>query len=386
MVENDAGFARFLLEVARESGFKGIVSSRGSDALALVRQRRISAITLDINLPDIDGWRVLARLKDDATTRHIPVHIITTEEERGRGLRMGAIGALTKPLKSKEELRDVFSRIQSFVEQRTKGLLVATKDEARRTHLAELAQGENIGLVTAESPRDTLDKLKDGHFEAVVVDLDPPDGSGFNLLDEIKKDPHLADVPVIGCVSRDLSKKDENHLKRLAQTMNLKEVRSLERLLDETALFLHCDLNRLPEAKRIAIQRLHETETVLKDKRILIVDDDIRNIFAMTSLLERYQMSILSAETGKTALDRLHSVEDIDAVLMDIMMPDMDGYDTMRAIRKHAKFRSLPVIALTAKAMKGDREKCIDAGASDYIAKPVDSAELLSMLRFWLYR
>jgi signal transduction histidine kinase/DNA-binding response OmpR family regulator/HAMP domain-containing protein len=386
MVENDAGFARFLLEVARESGFKGLISSRGSDALALVRQRRINAITLDINLPDIDGWRVLARLKDDPATRHIPVHIITTEEERQRGLRMGAIGVLTKPLKSKEELRDVFARIQGFVKPRTKGLLVATNDGLRRNHLSELAQSENVRIETADSARETLEKLRDGHFEAVVIDLDPPDMSAFNLVEEIKKDPHLADIPVIACVSRDLSKKEENQLKRLAQTTNFKEVRSLERLLDEAALFLHCDINRLPEAKRAAIQKLHETETVLRDKSILIVDDDIRNIFAMTSLLERYQMRILSAETGKTALDRLHDVEDIDAVLMDIMMPDMDGYDTMRAIRKHAKFRVLPVIALTAKAMKGDREKCIDAGASDYIAKPVDSAELLSMLRFWLYR
>jgi CheY-like chemotaxis protein len=197
---------------------------------------------------------------------------------------------------------------------------------------------------------------------------------GLDLVEEIKNDPHLGEIPIIINITSDLSKKDEARLKRFGQTMNLKEVRSPERLLDETTLFLHSEIGRLPEARRAMIQKLHQTETVLKGKSILIVDDDIRNIFAMTSLLERYDMRIFSAETGKTALDQLQA------------NPDMDGYDTMRAIRKFARFRALPVIALTAKAMKGDREKCIDAGASDYIAKPVDSAELLSMLRLWLYR
>jgi hypothetical protein len=220
-----------------------------------------------------------------------------------------------------------------------------------------------------------------------VIELDGTDKtSDFDFLEEIKKDARLEDIPLIVYVSRELSKKDEGHLKRLGQTMNLKEVRSPERLLDETALHLHSSMAALPEARRGAIQKLHQTETILKDKKILIVDDDIRNIFAMTSLLERYGMQIFSAETGKSALEKLQAIPEVDVTLMDIMMPDMDGYDTMRAIRKFGRFRSLPVIALTAKAMKGDREKCIDAGASDYIAKPVDSAELLSMLRLWLYR
>jgi len=218
------------------------------------------------------------------------------------------------------------------------------------------------------------------------VSLDLPDAKGFELIEEIKNDPHLADLPLILFLTRELTRKEESHLKRLSQTMNLREARSLERLLDETTLFLHCDVSRLPEAKRQALEKLRQTDTVLAGKKVLIVDDDIRNIFAMTSLLERYQMQVFSAETGKAALDLLQTTPDMDVVLMDIMMPAMDGYDTMRAIRKFAKFRALPVIALTAKAMKGDREKCIDAGASDYIAKPVDTTELLSMLRLWLYR
>ncbi|HEX3800048.1 MAG TPA: HAMP domain-containing protein [Verrucomicrobiae bacterium] len=386
IIENDTGFAQFLLETARENGFKGLISPRGAEALAIVGQRRIDAITLDINLHDMDGWRVLARLKDDAHSRHIPVYIITTEEERERGLRMGAIGALNKPLKSKEELKEVIRRVQSVIEPHTRKLLAVSKDKEQRDLIIELISGEDIQVTCVETGQEALNKLRDDHFGAAVMNMDLPDMTGFQLIEEIKKDTHLHEVPLIVHVNKDLSKKEEGNLKRLSQTMNLKEVRSPERLLDEAALFLHCDIGKLPEAKRKAIQKLHETETVLKDKKILIVDDDIRNIFAMTSLLERYEMQILSAETGKTALERLLATPDIDVVLMDIMMPDMDGYDTMRAIRKFGKFRALPVIALTAKAMKGDREKCIDAGASDYIAKPVESNELLSMLRLWLYR
>jgi HAMP domain-containing protein/signal transduction histidine kinase/CheY-like chemotaxis protein len=386
IVENDTGFARFLLDMARESGFKGVIATRGYDALSIAGQRKVDAITLDIKLHDLDGWRVLARLKDDESTRHIPVYIITTEEERERGLRMGAIGALTKPLRSKEMLKDVFTRIQDFIKPHARSLLLVDGNEDRREQISDLMGGENVQITAVSTARETLSNLRDGHFTAAIIDLALPDMPGLDLVEEIKNDPHLGEIPIIINITSDLSKKDEARLKRFGQTMNLKEVRSPERLLDETTLFLHSEIGRLPEARRAMIQKLHQTETVLKGKSILIVDDDIRNIFAMTSLLERYDMRIFSAETGKTALDQLQANPDVDAVLMDIMMPDMDGYDTMRAIRKFARFRALPVIALTAKAMKGDREKCIDAGASDYIAKPVDSAELLSMLRLWLYR
>ena len=386
IVENDAGFAQFLLDMAHETGFKGLIATRGNDALSVAGRRKIDAITLDINLHDLDGWRVLARLKDDPNTRHIPVFIITTEDEKERGLRLGALGTLTKPLKSKEVLKEVFGRIQNFIEPHQRNLLLVDQDENRRTQIVDLVGGDGIHIAVTSSGQEALTNLRDGHFDAAVISLALSDMSGFDLMEEIKRDPHLGGVPVIANITADLSKKDEVRLKRLGQTMNLKEVRSPERLLEETTLFLHCEMAKLPEAKRAAIQKLHQTETVLKDKKILIVDDDIRNIFAMTSLLERYDMQILSAETGKTALEQLQATPDIDVVLMDIMMPDMDGYDTMRAIRKFAKFRALPVIALTAKAMKGDREKCIDAGASDYIAKPVDSTELLSLLRLWLYR
>jgi len=386
IVENDVGFARFLLEMAHENAFKALIAVNGSDAVMLARNRKPHAITLDINLPDINGWRVLARLKEDAGTRHIPVHIITTEDEHERGLRMGAIGTVTKPLKSKEALGEVFSRINDFIIPRPRQLLIAHYDAAQREELTGLLGGEGIQTTAVSSGEEVLAALREKPFDAVVLPFESPELKPFELVEEIKKDARLRDVPLIVHVDRELSKKDEGHLKRLRHTMNLKDVRSRERLLDETALFLHRDVSQMPVEKRGILEHIHQANTVLAGKRVLIVDDDIRNIFAMTSLLERYQMQMIPAETGKAALEHLQATPDIDIVLMDIMMPEMDGYDTMRAIRKFGKFRALPLIALTAKAMKGDREKCIDAGASDYIAKPVDTTELLSMLRLWLYR
>jgi len=386
IVENDTGFAQLLLEMAHESGFKALISPRGADALNIARERKINAITLDINLHDLDGWRILARLKDDINTRHIPVYIITTEEVQARGLRSGAMGVLNKPLKSKEELREVFARIDHVAKDHPRHLLLVSKDEGQRHHLKDLLGEPNVQITEASSGSETLTAIRDNFFGAVVIDHELADMTGLELIEEIKKDPHLTEIPIIAYVPGNISKKDDLHLKRLGNAMNLKEVHSEERLVDECALFLHQDVSKLKESKREIIQRLYQAETVLKGKKILIVDDDIRNIFAMTSLLERYDMNITSAETGKIALEQLQAKSDIDAVLMDIMMPDMDGYDTMRAIRKFPKFRTLPMIAVTAKAMKGDRDKCIEAGASDYIAKPVDSSELLSMLRLWLHR
>ncbi len=386
IVENDNSFVQLLMEMAHESGFKALVSARGNDALTISTERKIEAITLDINLHDMDGWRVLARLKDNIQTRHIPVYVITTEDAQARALRQGAFGVLSKPLKSKEELREVFSRINQVSQSHTKHLLLAIKDAELRDHLTEILSGPDIQISGVNKGKDTLALLRDKPLAAVVIGLELDDMSGLELVEEIKKDPHLEQIPVIAYVPRAPSKKEDSHLKRLCHSMNLKEVHSEERLLDEWALSLHQNVSEMPESKRQIIEKLYQAETVLKNKKILIVDDDIRNIFAMTSLLERFQMQILSAETGKLALEQLQTAPDIDAVLMDIMMPHMDGYDTMRAIRKFPKFRTLPMIAVTAKAMKGDRDKCIEAGASDYIAKPVDSTELLSMLRLWLHR
>ncbi|HSI84996.1 MAG TPA: response regulator, partial [Candidatus Methylacidiphilales bacterium] len=426
IVENDVSFAQLLLEMAHESDFKALISTRGADALTLAAERRIAAITLDINLRDMDGWRVMARLKDDIRTRHIPIYLITTEEAQARGFRQGAMGVLSKPLKSREELKKVFMRIDQITLPHTRRLLVAASESTLAHRLSDSIPDQDIEFHAVSTGREVLEILLrdaaatgvsaatvDGTIDgsgnestngngdvnrngnsaassmpvsALVITMELEDMTGLELAEEIKRHPQLEHVPLIAYIPKNPSKKDNVHLKRLGQTMNLKEVRSEERLLDECALFLHQDISLMPEAKRQAIEKLYKAETVLKDKKILIVDDDIRNIFAMTSLLERFEMQILSAETGKIALEQLLASPDIEAVLMDIMMPDMDGYDTMRAIRRYPRFQALPMIAVTAKAMKGDREKCIEAGASDYIAKPVDSAELLSMLRLWLHR
>jgi CheY-like chemotaxis protein len=386
VVENDVHFVNVLMDMGHEKGFKVLVAPRGASALHLARERLPDAITLDINLPDIDGWRILGRLKDDERTRHIPVQVITTDEEAERALRLGAMGVLTKPVKTKEQLDQTFARIAAFLEPRTRGMLLVEADAQKRSKLAEMVGGADLEVVQAESADAAVAAVASRAFDLIVCAIDVPGRKGFDLVDELRERAELKTAPVIVYSERELSKREEIHLKRLTQTSVLKDVRSPERLVDEVSLFLHRKAEDMPEERRRMLQQLHRADSVLSGKKVLIVDDDIRNIFAMTSILEPHQMQILSAETGKSAIESLQDDPSIDVVLMDIMMPDMDGYDTMRAIRKLAKFRSLPIIALTAKAMKGDREKCIEAGASDYISKPVDTEQLLAMLRVWLYR
>jgi CheY-like chemotaxis protein len=386
IVENDMNFAHFLFDMAHEHGFKALVTPRGAAAVQMAREKNPVAVTLDMNLPDIDGWRVLHRLKDDPETRHIPVQMITTDEDHTRGLRMGAVGVLTKPVKTREPLDETFNRLKTYLEPRIANVLLLEPDETKRQEITELIAAPDVNVHVFGAAADASTALEQGHFDLAILPVDLPETKGFDLVDELRERPKLADLPILFCSNRALSKKEELHLKRLSQTSNLKDVRSRERLLDDVLLFLHRPLEAVPEDKRRMLEELHQADTVLAGKKVLIVDDDIRNIFAMTSILEPHKMQLLSAETGKSAIELLQDTPDIDVVLMDIMMPDMDGYDTMRAIRKLAKFRSLPIIALTAKAMKGDREKCIEAGASDYIAKPVDTEQLLSILRVWLYR
>jgi CheY-like chemotaxis protein len=390
IVENDVNFARFLLDTAHEHGFKAAVAMRGATAIGMARELKPSAITLDINLPDIDGWHVLNRLKDEATTRHIPVQLITTEEEYQRGLRMGAIGGLTKPIKTKEMLDGTFRKIQAAIERKAWKALVVHHDESQRSQITQAIAGEDVEITQHAGGKEVAALIRETPFDLLILDLDLHEPKTFDLIDEFQgeaSEENLRhDLPVIVYSTRDLSKKEEIHLKRLTQSSVVKDVRSLERLVDDVSLFLHRPMEKMPAELRARIDQLHSTSAVLAGRKVLIVDDDIRNIFAMTSILEPHNMVTLAAETGKSAIEMLQKNPDIDVVLMDIMMPDMDGYDTMRAIRKITKFRSLPIVALTAKAMKGDREKCIEAGASDYISKPVDTAQLLATLRVWLYR
>jgi HAMP domain-containing protein/CheY-like chemotaxis protein/signal transduction histidine kinase len=385
IIEDDINFARILLDMARKQGFKTIVALRSDIGLAIAREFKPDAITLDIRLPGMDGWTVLDRLKHDPSTRHIPVHILSVEEGQQRGLQLGALAYLQKPISS-EALTEVLSNIKTYVERQVKNLLVVEDDETQRHSIVELIGNTDVVTTAVSTGQAALAALKAGHFDCIVLDLGLPDMTGFELIELIKQETSLSKLPIIVYTGKELTKQEETELKRIAETIIIKDVRSPERLLDETALFLHRVQANLPQPKRKMLEQLHQTDTVLTGKKVLIVDDDVRNIFALTSMLERHNMNILYAENGRDALAILQNTADIDVVLMDIMMPEMDGYDTMRAVRQMSQFASLPMIALTAKAMKGDREKCIEAGASDYITKPVDPEQLLSLLRVWLYR
>ena len=383
IIEDDRDFAQWLLDVARQNGFKGVVTSRGKTALDLVREFSPAAITLDLRLPDVDGWQILNRLKSDLATRHIPVFVISAQEEPQNVLKQGALRFLTKPI-DEAQISRVFEMARSMGETKAKKLLVVEDDETQRNGIRELIGNESARLIEAPDAQTALDKLRNEHVDCVVLDLMLPDMSGFELIEKIRDENEH--VPIIVYTAKDLSHEEEEKLNRVAQTTIVKNVRSPERLFDQTALWLHRDAATLPEDKRELLRRLNDPNEILAGKKVVIVDDDIRNIFAMTSMLERYKMDVHSAETGKAALELLQNEADTDLVLMDIMLPEMDGYETIRAVRKMYGFEQLPIIALTAKAMKGDREKCIDAGASDYISKPVDTERLLTLLRNWLHR
>jgi CheY-like chemotaxis protein len=383
IVEDDARQASELLDLAREKGFKGIVTHQGDSALTLARDYLPTAIVLDIDLPDTDGFTVLERLKRDPSTRHIPVHILSRVNERERGLRQGAISYLVKPV-TPERLDEEFSRIQQFLVRSKPSLLVVEDDEVQRRRIVELIGASDLDITAVDSGEKALAALKAGRFDCAVLDLTLPDIDGFTLLDAISEDEDMRRTPIVIYTARDLNRKEVARLRRVAKTIVIKDARSPERLLDETALFLHRSPAELPEFQRKMLEEVHAAQSGLAGRRVLIVDDDLRNIFALTTALERQDMVVSFAENGRDGIELLRQDPAIEIVLMDIMMPEMDGYDTMRAIRNIPQFKSLPIITLTAKAMKGDRDKCIAAGASDYITKPVDVAQLLSLMRVWL--
>jgi len=385
IVEHDPKFAGVLLDTAHQKGFKALVTSTGEAALALARQLRPDAITLDIRLPDMDGWVVLDRLKHDAGTRHIPVHIISVDESTVRGSKLGAFAWLRKPV-SKRSLGEAFGNLKSFVERREKKLLVVEDNDVERENIVRLIGNGDVQTTAVRTAGEALAALQGAAFDCLVLDLILPDMSGIDLLEKIKKDLDLSGLPVIVYTGKDLTAAEESRLQTITETIIAKDERSLERLLDKTALFLHRLQADLPPEARQLVRQSQQTDPVLARRKVLLVDDDLRNLFALTSMMERWQMEVLQAESGREALEILQATPAIDVVLMDIMMPDMDGYETTRAIRGLEQFRALPVIALTAKAMKGDRQKCLDAGASDYIAKPVSAEQLLSLLRVWLSR
>jgi CheY-like chemotaxis protein len=385
IVEDDPHYARILVDLARDKGLKVLVAMRGSEALSLARQFRPTAVSLDVFLPDMLGWTVLSQLKQDSETRHIPVQIVTLEEDRQHGLASGAFSFITKPT-TPQGLEAAIAKIKTYAAPRRKRLLVVEDNAAEQLSITELLGHDDLEVVVADTGAAALAALAEQPCDCVVLDLRLPDMSGFEVLERISKDSRMNEIPVVVFTGRELSAEEDAQLHTLARSVVVKGVESPERLLDETSLFLHRVVADLPEDKQRMLERLHRSDEDLLGKAVLVVDDDIRNIFALSSVLERRGMRVFTANTGNEAIQLLESTPELSIVLMDIMMPEMDGYQTMQKIRENPAFRRLPIVALTAKAMKGDREKCFEAGASDYLAKPVNTEQLLSALRMWLHR
>jgi len=385
VVEDDVHYARILCDLSRDNGFKVLIASRGAEALALAREFHPTAVSLDVSLPDMLGWTILNHLKQDPATRHIPVQMLTVDEDWHHGLSHGAFAFVTKPTTT-EGLNAAITRIREYSTPRRKRLLVVEDEPVQQMSIEALLGHDDIDVKVVATGLDALAAVDSEQFDCLVLDLRLPDMSGFELLERLKAIEGGQELPVVVFTGKDLSPEEDARLHMLARSVIVKDVESPERLLDETSLFLHRVVADLPDEKRKMLDRLHRSDEALVGKKVLIVDDDVRNIFALSSVLERRGMTVLTAGTGREAIATVESTSDLAIVLMDIMMPEMDGYETMQVIRQNPQFRRLPIIALTAKAMKGDREKCLEAGASEYLAKPVNTEQLLSACRMWLHR
>jgi CheY-like chemotaxis protein/CHASE3 domain sensor protein len=385
IMEDDPDFANYLLQFVRDRGYKGIIALQGNTGLSLARHYKPDAIMLDMKLPVMDGTEVLKHLKNDPDLRHIPVQIISGYDTRREGMELGAFDFIRKPI-SQADLQNVFGRIEEFMNRKLKKLLVIEDDETQNKAIRELIGNGDVKSFSAFSGKEAYEMMQKDRFDCVIVDLGLPDMTGFELLEKIKSDSKLSKIPVVVYTGKNLSVEENNRLNRLADAVVLKTANSQERLLDETILFLHRVESNLPKEKQSIIRKLHKTDEVLRGKKILLVDDDIRNIYSLANVLEEEGMQCLTAENGRAAVNMLRENNEIDIILMDVMMPEMDGYEATRMIRKMSNYGKVPIIALTAKAMKGDREKCLDAGMSDYVSKPLKIEQLLSLMRVWLYK
>ncbi|MGC1374732.1 MAG: response regulator, partial [Anaerolineales bacterium] len=385
VIEDDPIFAKLLFGYAHKKDFKCVVAGDGESGLKLASVYHPDAILLDLNLPGMSGWFVLDTLKDDAGLRHIPVHILSAANPTMDAYKRGALGFLSKPV-SPQQLDGVFTTIGEFLSRDIKSLLIVEDDNVLRRSVLQLLGGSDVQISEAARGDDALALLHKTHFDCMILDLTLPDMTGFELLNKINYDKTVSKCPVIVYTGQALSEEENEELLKYASSVIIKGVKSPERLLDETALFLHRVVADMPAEKQDTIHRLHDRDAVFSGKHVLVVDDNVRNAFALSSLLNDKNLRTTIATSGEKALEVLETVTDIDLVLMDIMMPGMDGYETMQRVRAQPRFRNLPILALTAKAMKGDQEKCIVAGASDYLSKPVEADRLFSMLRVWLYR
>jgi CheY-like chemotaxis protein/CHASE3 domain sensor protein/GAF domain-containing protein len=385
IMEDDLEFAKILLDFVRLRNYKGIVATQGNTGLSYARYHKPDAIILDMGLPVMDGVEVLKHLKNTPDLRHIPVQIISGYDKRQEGMELGAFSFIQKPV-SRDELNKTFDKIEDFISKKLKKLLIVEDNEKQNKAIRELIGNGDVKSYSAYSGQESFEMLLNDNFDCVIVDLGLPDMTGFELIEKIKTNEKLNKVPVIVYTGKDLSKEENARLMKFANTVVLKTANSHERLLDETMLFLHRVESKLPKEKQNIIRKLHKTDEVLRNKTVLVVDDDIRNIYSLTNALEEEGMNCLTSENGKDAIIMLKENPAVEIVLMDIMMPEMDGYEATKEIRNINKFERMPIIALTAKAMKGDREKCLNVGMSDYISKPVNIEQLLSLMRVWLSR
>jgi signal transduction histidine kinase/DNA-binding response OmpR family regulator len=384
IIEDDTAFARALLDFAHQKGYKGLVAVRGDEGLALAQQFKPVGILLDIQLPVKDGWEVMEELKANAATRHIPVHMMSSHEARRESLQRGAIDFISKPV-AFEQMQEVFKKIEHVLTKEQKKVLIVEENPQHAKALAYFLETFNVNAQISGSVHDGVDALKKAEVDCVILDMGIPDKTAYETLETVKQNPGLENLPIIIFTGKSLSKTEESRIRQYADSIVVKTAHSYQRILDEVSLFLHLVEEGSRKEKPSGYKRLGALNEVLAGKKILVTDDDVRNIFSLTKALELHGVEVIAAMDGKEALKRLQENPDVSAVLMDIMMPEMDGYEAMQQVRKKPQFRNLPIIAITAKAMTGDREKCIKAGASDYISKPVDIDQLLSLLRVWLY-
>ena len=385
VVEDDPVFGKVLSGFARDKGFSCLIAADGETGIRLAKQHNPLAILLDLSLPGISGWDVLDTLKLDPKLRHIPVHIISAQDKTLDAFLRGAIGFLTKPAE-REGLDAVFEKIEGFITKTIKNLLVVEDNQHARYSIRQLLDGSDVFINEAENGATALQMLQTQSYDCMILDLDLPDMTGFEVLNHLDALPYIAKCPVIVYTGQPLTEEENYELMKYADSVIIKGVKSPDRLLDETALFLHRVVAERPDDRQPTIKKLHDREVMLTGKCVLIIDDDMRGAFALSKLLGDKGLKVTIAHSGIQGLQILDTEPEIDLVLMDIMMPEMDGYETIKHIREQDKYQNLPVLAVTAKAMKGDAEKCIAAGASDYLSKPVDVDRLLSMLRVWLYQ
>lgn len=385
IIEDDPEFANILSNFFKKHGYRAVVAPTGEDGIKYVIDTKPAAIILDIALPGIDGWAVMHELKSNPETRHIPVHIMSGHDYSLKGLEKGAVGYLTKPV-SISDLEKALQKIEIVLSSDVKHLLVVEDNSDLQLTILKLIGTNDIIVTAAVTGEEAISLLKERHFDCMILDLGLPDISGFEVIERISKDPQIEMLPVIVFTARELTSEEAQTLEEYASSIVLKNAVSMERLIDETALFLHRVESQMPERQKQMIKKVRDQQTFLKDKKVLVVDDDMRNAFALNKFLKSKEMEVVIANNGHKALQILEDGDIPDIILMDIMMPVMDGYDAMQRIRENSKFDSIPIIALTAKAMSSDRDECIRCGANDYLSKPLDTAKLLTLLRVWLYR